>query len=400
MRDNVGFSIGKLRFLKSLLVIATFGASMLWGCPTHAKHSTVNAIPPAPGLTLHSAAASHSVSAYASLPLSFTANRGQTDARVKFISRGSGYTVFLTSKEAVLMLRASAQSARKGVAGGVTPFGLEAGRRPVAWHNSIETSGAVHATPDAVVRLKLAGANPAVQVIGIDQIPGKSNYFIGNDPTKWKVGVPNYAQVEYKSVYPGVDLVYYGNPGQLEYDFVVAPGANPGAIKFALQASGNQSTTAVPGRYGASSAALHIAANGDLVLGVPGGEVRFHRPLIYQPATSGRFSLVRRATQRTTPRTAARVPGKYVLKGNRVSFEIARYDRTRPLIIDPTLTYSSLIGGSGFYGEQGNAIAVDATGSVYLTGMTDSPDFPIVNQIPGACNGYCGTGIYNESTPL
>src|ERR1035437_6033922 len=149
------------------------------------------------------------VEAYGKLPLSFEANQGQTDSDVKFLSRGGGYSLFLTSTEAVLSLKKSGDIQNRDPKGAVKPSG----------------------EAKAVVRMKLIGANTSPQVTGIDELPGKTNYFIGNDPKKWRTNVPTYAKVKYKRVYPGIDLVYYGNQQQLEYDFIVSPGANPNAIR-------------------------------------------------------------------------------------------------------------------------------------------------------------------------
>ena len=131
--------------------------------------------------------------AYAKLPLTFEANNGQTDSQVRYLARGSGYTIFLTEKDAVIKLQD-----RQG--------------------------------DGVVLRLKVADANEGAQIDARDQLPGKSNYFIGNDPSKWRTNVPMFSQVRYGDVYPGIDLVYHGNQRQLEYDFVVAPGAEPRAI--------------------------------------------------------------------------------------------------------------------------------------------------------------------------
>ena len=128
--------------------------------------------------------------------------------------------------------------------------------------------------------MKLVGANPNPKIAGTDELPGKSNYFIGNDPKKWRTNVPNYAKVKYANVYPGVDLVYYGNQGQLEYDFMVSPGADPAAITLAV--------TPASSRHAAKMAALRIDKNGDLVMGTDVGEVIFHKPVVYQPTTDHR----------------------------------------------------------------------------------------------------------------
>ena len=254
---------------------------------------------------------------YGNLPLSFEANHGQSDSRVKFLSRGSGYSLFLTSNEAVLVLSQSeADESRKA--------------SPVA-------HAAVRARPrkSAVVRMTLLNANPKSQATGHDALPGKSNYFIGNDPAKWRTNIPNYAKVKYEGVYPGVDLVYYGNQGQLEYDFVVAPGADPRLVTLAFEGARE----------------VHIDARGELVLGVEGGEVRQHKPVVYQEVAG----------------VKQEVAGRYVMKGKRqVGFRVAAYDPSRPLIIDPVLVYSTYLGGSAF--DVGNAIAVDGAGNAYVTG--------------------------------
>ena len=164
--------------------------------------------------------------------------------------------------------------------------------------------------------MTLVNANPQSQAAGHDALPGKSNYFIGNDPAKWRTNIPTYAKVKYEGVYPGVDLVYYGNQGQLEYDFVVAPGADPGLVTLAFEGARE----------------VHIDARGELVLGVEGGEVRQHKPVVYQEVAG----------------VKQEVAGRYVMKGTRqVGFRVAAYDPSRPLIIDPVLVYSTYLGGSG-----------------------------------------------------
>ncbi len=187
---------------------------------------------------------------YGQLPLSFEANRGQTEPNVKFLSRGRGYSLFLTGDEAVLALRSQKPEVRSQE----ERRQLSAVRRqlPSARNSKFETRNSVLGfllpTPDsrfpvqnspvpspeslvpAVLRMKLVGANPDAKVTGSEELPGKVNYFIGNDPKKWRTDVPTFAKVSYENVYPGVDLIYYGNQGQLEYDFVLAPGADPKAI--------------------------------------------------------------------------------------------------------------------------------------------------------------------------
>jgi hypothetical protein len=170
-------------------------------------------------------------------PLSFEANQGQTDSRVRFLSRGSGYTLFLDATGAALALQGS--------------------------------QGA------AVLQMRIIGAGPAKQVTGLDRLSGTANYFIGNDPKRWRTGIPTYGKVRYQAVLPGVDMIYYGNQRQLEYDLVVGPGGDPSAIRLAFE----------------GSRGLHIDASGDLVIEAEGGELHQHRPVIYQEAGGRRRSV-------------------------------------------------------------------------------------------------------------
>jgi hypothetical protein len=167
--------------------------------------------------------------------------------------------------------------------------------------------------------MQLVGANARAAVMGAEELPGKSNYFIGKDPKNWRTSITNYAKVRYQGVYPGVDLVYYGNQGgQLEYDFVVAPGADPKAIGLDI------ATDLARAAKGGREPSLRIAANGDLVIKTNGGEVRFQKPVVYQEQFATRHS----------------VDGRCVLRGKHgVGFEVASYDHSKPLIIDPSLSY-------------------------------------------------------------
>jgi sugar lactone lactonase YvrE len=298
---------------------------------------------------------------YAKLPLSFEINQGQTDPRVKFLSRGSGYTLFLTGNEAVLSLQKATGVAPpfRAAGAGLKPGAATSGDKPTT------DNGA--RTTNAVLRTRLVGANVKAAVTGAEELPGKSNYFIGNDPQKWRTNVPNYAKVRYQGVYPGVDLVYYGSRGgQLEYDFVVAPGADPSVVALEVGADG------VRPAKGKRRSPLQIAANGDLVVKTEGGEVRFHKPIVYQTdlpstASSAGSSLV--------TGHSSLVEGRYVLTAsNQVHFALGPYDHTKPLVIDPALMYSTYLGGS--VDDYGFGIAVDSSGNAYVTGYTASPDFP------------------------
>jgi hypothetical protein len=202
--------------------------------------------------------------------------------------------------------------------------------------------------------MKLRNANPAAKVTGSDELAGTSNYFIGNDPTKWRTNVPTYAKVKYEGIYSGIDLVYYGNQRQLEYDFIVAPGADPHRIAFDVSGAKR----------------IRQDAHGDLVLNVGEGEIRWHKPVVYQEKDGTRQEIAARYSITDT---------------NRVGFELAKYDAGRPLYIDPVI-YSTYLGGSG--NDGGNGIAVDSAGNAYVTGGAGSPDFPVTaGALQTVCNG-------------
>jgi len=275
--------------------------------------------------------------AYVRPPLRFEANRGQTDGRVKFLSRGSGSTVFLTSTEAVVVLTEPVANTKRG-------------RSPLARPDLTKPQKVTR----TAVRMRLVGASPAPRVTGLEELPGKANYFIGNNPTKWRTNVPMYAKVRYENVYRGIDLVYYGNQRQLEYDFVVAPGADPRVIRLAFE--------------GADKLALD--AHGNLVLHTAHGQVLQRAPVIYQEIDG----------------TKREIFGRYVVEGKkRVGFQIAAYDVNRPLIIDPVLMYSTYLGGSD--AESAGGIAVDGSGNVYVTGTTRSADFPVASPFQPSLSG-------------
>jgi hypothetical protein len=253
---------------------------------------------------------------YGQLPLRFEPNRGQADPGVDFLSRGEGYTLYLTGREAVLSLRKQANQPASGL-----------------------------------LRMQFSAAeeNPlASSPVGQDSLPGVSNYLIGADPAQWRTDVPAYGKVRYTQVYPGVDLVFYGNGRQLEYDFLVAPGANPDSIRLHFD--------------GARS--LRLKAGGDLEIDAVGGPIAFRKPEVYQIVHGKRSP----------------VAGHFTLMAdNSASFALGRYDRSRPLVIDPTLVYSTYLGGS--IQDSVAAIALDASGEAFLTGTTSSTDYPVT---PGA----------------
>jgi hypothetical protein len=286
-------------------------------------------------------------SAYGKLPLSFEANQGQTNLGVKFLSRGSGYSLFLTPTEAVLTLRSSRPESKvKGQKTVAESPGLLSGwaaANEFLKERSASDLQVKSGVQETILRMRLVGANRAPKISGVDELPGKSNYFIGNDPAKWRTNVPAYAKVNYQQVYPGVDLVYHGTQGKLEYDFVVAPGADPGVIRLSFEGAER----------------LELDAQGDLVLRTAAGELRQHRPVVYQEVAGARHA----------------VSGNYVLRERReAGFEIARYDASQPLVIDPVLSYSTYLGGRDF--DEGLGIAVDSAGNAYVTGFTVSTNFP------------------------
>lgn len=313
---------------------------------------------------------------FTKLPLSFEVNQGQTDTRVKFLSRGSGYNLFLTSTEAVLVLRQGSE------AQDLKSLDLNKEREiTLQSFSSFQDKQAQNTTNSgqrAVLRMKLVGANPQPRVVGLNELPSKSHYFLGNDPKKWYTDVPHYAKVQYQDVYPGIDLVYYGNPQQLEYDFVVAPGANPGIIQLAFEDGVGQ---ALP---------LDIDAQGDLVIYTTFGEVRQRKPYIYQEVNgtkqpiSGRYMLLEPETTDNKQQTTNN--GQQAKK---IGFQLATYVANKPLVIDPVLVYSTYLGGNtNVVGEFGRAIAVDGFGNTYLTGTTDSIDFPTVNALQPTFAGF------------
>jgi hypothetical protein len=266
--------------------------------------------------------------AYAQLPLIFEQNQGQTDSQVKFFAHGNGYGLFLTQNAAVLSLQQ-----------------MSAGKQQ-----------------KAVLNMQLVGAKSDSAITGADRLPGTSSYFIGNDPSQWHKNIPQFGRVQYQSVYPGIDLVYYGNQGKLEYDFRVAAHSNPDQLKLHFTGVEN----------------LKVAENGDLIAATNAGDVRLQAPQVYQ-----QFGNTRRE-----------VSSRYILSAdNNVQFALGNYDRSRELVIDPILTYSTYLGGTGsescsaILGTTNAisgcpAITVDPISNVYIAGISNSADFPNPTTAP------------------
>jgi hypothetical protein len=292
--------------------------------------------------------------AYGELPLAFEANQGQTDSAVRFLSRGEGYQLFLTKQEAVLTLRQS-KPANTPVLKRAAGFKTR--------HSTRETKKV------SVLRMRLKGANPTPAIKGVERMPSKANYFIGNDPQKWHTDVPLYARVKYQGIYPGIDLIFYGNQRRLEYDFVVAPGANPEPI--ALDVAGARK--------------LEINSKGNVVMTVLGGAVELQKPVVYQEVKGERREIA----------------ANFVVASNhQIRFAVSGYDRTQPLTIDPVLTYSTYLGGTG--ADEAFGIALDAAGNAYVAGQTFSTDFPPLNEesaTPPPDTATHGTAFVSELNP-
>jgi hypothetical protein len=250
------------------------------------------------------------------LPLAFERADGHEHG---FVSRGPGRGLQLTASGATFEVR------------GARPARDENGTRPAA--------------PASRVRMHLVDGDATARAQPLEPQPGSTHYFRGSDPAGWQRNVSRFQKVRYDQVYPGVDLVYYGNQRNLEYDFVVAPGADPARIALAFD--------------GVDEVALDAAGN--LVLSTPHGRLIQQRPVVYQEDGAGRQP----------------VEGRYTIHDRRVAFEIGHYDRSRTLVIDPVITYGTYIGGAD--GEIGYGVAADAQGNIYVTGVTYSTDFPLLS---------------------
>lgn len=254
---------------------------------------------------------------YNNLPIVFEPNDGHLDSQVKFVARGKGYGFFLTKNEAIFTLSNKKQQTRVG--------------------------------------MQIVGSNPDSLVSGMERLKSTSNYFIGNDQAQWRTNVTNYNKVRYIDVYPGVDMIYYGNNQRLEYDFIVAPGKDPKQIELAFRGTNK----------------IDINKKGELVLKVNGGELVQKSPVIYQEENG----------------TRNMIAGHYVKRGqNRIGFEVADYNENQPLVIDPQLVYSTYLGGTN--SEFAGDVAVDNIGQAFITGSTSSLDFPVLNAFQASQSGF------------
>lgn len=299
------------------ILLAVSAASFVVFGPAVETTETLNAVvfgdqpaaeagQPASALETESAKA-----AYGRLPIHFEPNVGQTDKSVKYVARGNGYSLFLTGSEAVLSL------VKKGK-----------GQIPER---------------AAAVRLQFEGAAENAAVSAVEDSAGHSNYLVGNDPNSWHTDVANYNKVKYSAIYPGVDLVFYGNNQELEYDFVVQPGADTEQIGL---------------RFDGVEKASIDKKSGDLLLDTGAGVLRQHKPIVYQRINGERQT----------------VAARYKLDEGRVTFALGEYDITKELVIDPILSYGSYLGGNAF--DEGRGITVDAQGNAYIVGTAASLNFP------------------------
>jgi uncharacterized repeat protein (TIGR01451 family) len=350
-----GRSVVRARILAAGLALLGAGCAVL-GLASHSRHVAVKAalpsnpdvraisqdtVPPRDAPRANAEIQARARSIFAGLPLIFEPNLGQgnlnpVDERAKFVARGSGYSLFLGSEGAILSLASRDPSRRS---------------KSTAHHPVLRVDS---------LQMKLVGANRNVVLTSADRLPGTSNYLIGDDPSRWRTGVPQFARVRYQNVYPGVDLVFYGNQGQLEYDFQVAPGANAEQAELEFN--------------GASGLALD---EGGLVIRTGNGNVKLEAPRVYQEIAGKRRP----------------VEANFVLRGShRAGFAIGSYDRSRALIIDPILTFSTYFGGSG--DELSTSVAVDGSFDIYLTGSTTSPDLPVTSPVVQSTLGGAGPNVY------
>jgi hypothetical protein len=261
--------------------------------------------------------------AYGKLPLSFEANVGQTDSQVDFLSRGSGYSLFLTPQGAVLSLSQGDKKENK------------------------------------TLHMDLVDVNTS-EGQGVDELSGKSNYLVGNDESKWKRDIAQYSKVKYSDIYPGIDLVYYGNQRQLEYDFIVAPGADPKNVKL--------------GFTGADK--ITVNTKGELVIKMGNGELKLNKPLTYQEKNG----------------VKKEIASSYAIKDNQIAFNVGEYDKTQALVIDPVLEYSTYLGGNNT--DTAWSLVVDSQGNTYISGSTISTNFPTVNAFQSTFGGGFGGDIF------
>jgi len=312
------------------------GISLLY--PVSAAAGSSNVAPaPVRGGAVHRKAPANSapgrdaVGMLGALGVRFEKNEGQSGSPAKFLWRGPGHSLFLAPNEVVMSVPAS--KGRKLAKGNAS---LKGGvKRPVK---------PATAASD-VLRMRLLGGKTGPAVVGIKQLPGTSNYFQGSDPKGWRTEIPSYSKVAYRGVYSGIDMVFRGNKGKVEYDFIVAPGADPKRIAMNF----------------ASAKSLSLDRRGDLVIKTSSGRLIQRRPHVYQTFKGKREA----------------VAGDFELRGKQVGFRLGAYDTKRPLVIDPTLIFSTYLGGGK--DDSARGVATDPSGNSYITGLTQGSGFPTQN---------------------
>ena len=276
------------------------------------------------------------IKSLSNLPLSFEANIGQKNEKVKFLVRGKGYTAFFTPTEVVLtLLQGKAED------------------RPInKWEDFMQSNMKEPLEKQSIeyslLKMKMEDANPDTEIIGEEKLEGRINYFIGNDSEKWVTDVPIYEKIRFQEIYKGIDLVYYGESRQLEHDFIVKPGADPELISLSFEGSEQ----------------VEIDDEGNLLIQTKIDKLRLLRPTVYQDINGNQQE----------------IESSYEIReAGKVGFLLGEYDKSVTLRIDPVLSYSTFLGGTD--NDLGNAIAIDAAGNAYVTGYTLSSNFPTT---PGA----------------
>jgi RHS repeat-associated protein len=287
---------------------------------------------------------------YGKLPAHFEVNAGQLHDSVKFATRGNGYQLALTGNEILLSLQKSGGRPSDPAAA------REWMRKPLA--------DRLRERKSTLVRKSFAAADPNPEIVGEDLLPGVSHYVIGSDPTQWRTNVEHYAKVRYRNLYPGIDMLYHGVNGRPEYDWLVAPGADPHQIVEIFE----------------GATGLRVLQNGDLFVDTADGGFVQKKPTIFQDIRGDRVV----------------VRGGYVVVGaNRAGFKVGRYDRSQSLVIDPVLEYSTLLDGAN--SDFASGVAVNDAGEAYIVGTTASTDFPhtatILSDIANSVGGTAGLGV-------
>lgn len=283
----------------------------------------------------------------AQLPLSFEVNRGQVAADVKFVARGNGYALLLTSRgEPVLALNGRQHQTASHTDG---------------WQEASRALQPSNPDEGAMLRLEFSGSNAAPSVQGEQRTSGYSNYLLGNNPNKWIIGVPNYERVRYREVFPGVDVIYYTKNRQLEYDFIVRPGTNPDSIRMKIRGANQMNHTEL----------------GSLEIRTAGGIVLLHKPVAYQQGPNGEQV----------------VKCNYVVKNGEIRFAFGGYDHSKVLRIDPVLSYAARLDATLY------AIAVDGSGNTYVAGSTQATNFPTTAGAFQITSGGAGDALIAKLDP-